>query len=47
MIKFVDGEKKKIKEELNANIEILKKDAQKRMDELDELLVPYNKQRLN
>ena len=44
MIKFVDGEKRKIKDKLNADIEVLKKDADKRMKELDELLKPFNKQ---
>ena len=43
MIKFVDGEKKKIKDKLNEDIENLKKDADSRMKELDELLVPFNK----
>ena len=43
MIKFVDGEKKKIKDKLSADIEVLKKDADKRMKELDELLKPFNK----
>ena len=43
MIKFVDGEKNKIKEKLNADIEILKKEANARMKELDELLIPFNK----
>ena len=43
MIKFVDGEKKKIKNKLNEDIEVLKKDADKRMKELDELLKPFEK----
>ena len=43
MIKFVEGEKNKIKEKLNADIEVLKKDAKERMKELDELLIPFNK----
>ena len=43
MIKFVDGEKKKIKDKLNSDIEALKKDADNRMKELDELLKPFNK----
>lgn len=43
MIKFVDGEKKKIKDKLNSDIEVLKKDADNRMKELDELLKPFNK----
>ncbi len=43
MIKFVDGEKSKIKDKLNADIESLKKEANKRMQELDELLIPFNK----
>ena len=43
MIKFVDGEKSKIKDKLNADIESLKKEANERMKELDELLIPFNK----
>ena len=43
MIKFVDGEKKKIKDKLNQDIEVLKKDADRRMRELEELLKPFNK----
>ena len=43
MIKFVDGEKKKVKDKLNADIESLKADADKRIKELEKLLEPFNK----
>ena len=43
MYKYVEGEKKKIKDKLNADIEVLKKDADMRMQELDELLIPFKK----
>ncbi|MCR4649787.1 MAG: alpha amylase C-terminal domain-containing protein [Lachnospiraceae bacterium] len=43
MYKYVDGEKKKVKDKLNADIEILKKDADERIKELEKLLEPFNK----
>ena len=41
MIKFVEGEKKKVKDKLNADIDILKKEADVRISELEKLLEPF------
>jgi len=43
MYKFVEGEKKKVKDKLNADIEALKNDADIRIKELEKLLEPFNK----
>ena len=43
MVKFVDGEKKKVKDKLNDDIEALKKEADERIKELEKLLEPFNK----
>ncbi len=43
MYKFVDGEKKKVKDKLSADIEALKADAEERIKELEKLLEPFNK----
>ena len=42
MIKFVDGEKKKVKDKLNADIEVLKAQADAEIAELEKLLEPFN-----
>ena len=42
MIKFVDGEKQKIKDKLNADIEVLKAQADAEIVELEKLLEPFN-----
>ncbi|MCR5848454.1 MAG: alpha amylase C-terminal domain-containing protein [Lachnospiraceae bacterium] len=43
MYKFVEGEKKKVKDKLNADIDVLRKEADSRIKELEKLLEPFNK----
>ena len=42
MIKYVEGEKKKVRDKLNADIDVLKKEADDKIKDLEKLLEPYN-----